>query len=207
MPRRVARSAPISVGNSWSKVRPTQSVKRWAFRPMGQSLRRRRALRPRRHVGLPGRTIGSALGCRCHSQLPDKISQLGSYGGGNHFGECEVVQVLDNPRARAVADVFGLQDGRVAFLSHCGSRGIGHTLAMGQFRALQHKFAEWDIPLPGTIANWSMHPWVLPKPTRTWTTWLWAPLCDAQSSVDQCFGSGCFLPKCSRYQEPVGLLH
>ncbi len=81
--------------------------------------------------------------------FPDKISQLGSYGGGNHFGECEVVQVLDNPRARAVADVFGLQDGRVAFLSHCGSRGIGHTLAMGQFRALQHKFAEWDIPLPG----------------------------------------------------------
>ena len=26
---------------------------------------------------------------------------------------------------------------------------MGHNLAMGQFKALQTKFAEWDIPLPG----------------------------------------------------------
>ncbi|MGE0609887.1 MAG: RtcB family protein [Pirellulales bacterium] len=79
----------------------------------------------------------------------NKVSQLGSYGGGNHFGECEVVQVADNGRARDAADVFGLRDGCVAFLSHCGSRGIGHNLAMGQFGSLQRKFATWDIPLPG----------------------------------------------------------
>ncbi|MFV2070203.1 MAG: RtcB family protein, partial [Pirellulales bacterium] len=79
----------------------------------------------------------------------DKMSQLGSYGGGNHFGECEVVQVEQNDRARQTADVFGLRDGQVAFLSHCGSRGIGHQLAMGQFKALQKKFGQWNIPLPG----------------------------------------------------------
>ena len=83
------------------------------------------------------------------SSFLEKISQLGSYGGGNHFGECEVVRVLDNDRARQTADVFGLLDGRVGFLSHCGSRGFGHALASGQFRALQNKFATWDIPLPG----------------------------------------------------------
>ena len=33
----------------------------------------------------------------------EKVQQLGSYGGGNHFGECEVVHVEDNDRARAVA--------------------------------------------------------------------------------------------------------
>ncbi len=85
-------------------------------------------------------------------QLPnfdEKLRQLGSYGGGNHFGECEIVQVADNPRARHVADVFGLHDGQVAFLSHCGSRGLGHNLASGQFRTLQAKFASWSIPLPG----------------------------------------------------------
>jgi tRNA-splicing ligase RtcB len=38
----------------------------------------------------------------------------------------------------------------VAFLSHCGSRGIGHLLAAGQFKALQRKFSDWDIPLPGS---------------------------------------------------------
>jgi tRNA-splicing ligase RtcB (3'-phosphate/5'-hydroxy nucleic acid ligase) len=83
------------------------------------------------------------------SNFVEKIAQLGSYGGGNHFGECEVVRVLDNDRARRAAEVFGLRDGCVGFLSHCGSRGFGHALASGQFRALQKKFAAWNIPLPG----------------------------------------------------------
>lgn len=83
-------------------------------------------------------------------RFEDKMTQLGSYGGGNHFGECEVVQVGDNDRAREVAEVFGLQDEHVAFLSHCGSRGFGHNLAVGQFKALQGKFATWGIPLPGS---------------------------------------------------------
>jgi tRNA-splicing ligase RtcB len=98
-----------------------------------------------------------ALGARLQRHLDqgffrnfaDKVSQLGSYGGGNHFGECEVVHVNDNDRARQAADVFGMKDGCVAFLSHCGSRGIGHNLATGQFKSLQNKFAQWDIPLPG----------------------------------------------------------
>ncbi|MCA9283948.1 MAG: RtcB family protein [Phycisphaerales bacterium] len=78
-----------------------------------------------------------------------KIGQLGSYGGGNHFGECEIVQVADTDRARRAAEVFGLRDGQVAFLSHCGSRGWGALLADGQFKAMNKKFADWGIPLPG----------------------------------------------------------
>ncbi len=91
----------------------------------------------------------------CHlatGSLPkfaEKITQLGSYGGGNHFGECEVVQIIDSPRTREIARVFGLIDGRVAFLSHCGSRGLGYNLASNQFRSLQRKFEAWGIPLPG----------------------------------------------------------
>jgi tRNA-splicing ligase RtcB len=94
----------------------------------------------------------------------DKIRQLGSYGGGNHFGECEVVELINRtepprsaepsvsvagPRARSIADVFGLKDNCVAFLSHCGSRGLGHNLAAGQFRVLKDQFIKWDIPMPG----------------------------------------------------------
>lgn len=60
-----------------------------------------------------------------------------------------MVQIADNPRAREVAGTFGLRDGGVAFLSHCGSRGLGYNLASGQFRALQEKFDTWSIPLPG----------------------------------------------------------
>lgn len=82
-------------------------------------------------------------------RFADKMTQLGSYGGGNHFGECEAVEIANNERARQTAQIFGLRDGGLAFLSHCGSRGFGHNLAMGQFRALQEFFATWGLPLPG----------------------------------------------------------
>lgn len=107
------------------------------------------------HVGHDETADALAMRLEQHLELPefsrfaDKMSQLGSYGGGNHFGECEVVDILDNDRARQTAEVFGLKQGHVAFLSHCGSRGIGHALATHQFRALQHKFERWGIPLPG----------------------------------------------------------
>ncbi len=83
------------------------------------------------------------------SNLESKVQQLGSYGGGNHFGECEVVELLGSEQARHASEVFGLKDGCVAFLSHCGSRGFGYQLAHGQFKALQAKFAAWGLPLPG----------------------------------------------------------
>lgn len=79
----------------------------------------------------------------------NKMNQLGSYGGGNHFGECEVVHVGDSDQARATAQAFGLKDKHVAFLSHCGSRGWGAWLANQQFKALQAQFETWGIPLPG----------------------------------------------------------
>ena len=34
--------------------------------------------------------------------FPAKIAQLGSYGGGNHFGECEVVHYVASTDGRAV---------------------------------------------------------------------------------------------------------
>ena len=78
----------------------------------------------------------------------DKMQQLGSYGGGNHFGECEVVHVSDRPSVQKAAAVFGLRDKHVAFLSHCGSRGFGNLLAQGQFRDLEAKFRAWSTPFP-----------------------------------------------------------
>ncbi len=83
------------------------------------------------------------------AKFGDKVSQLGSYGGGNHFGECNIVRTNDDDKARRAASEFGLIDGHLSFLSHCGSRGFGHSLASGQFRALQGKFGQWNIPFPG----------------------------------------------------------
>lgn len=82
------------------------------------------------------------------TRFPKKIEQLGSYGGGNHFGEAEAVSIGDSPEARKAAEVFGLMDGHLAFLSHCGSRGLGHDLASGQFKALEKHFESWGVPYP-----------------------------------------------------------
>jgi len=78
--------------------------------------------------GFLPRTVSGISRTRC--------SSLGSYGGGNHFGECEVVHLSDRPSVQEAAETFGLRDKHVAFLSHCGSRGFGNLLAQGQFRDL-----------------------------------------------------------------------
>ena len=78
-----------------------------------------------------------------------QASQLGSYGGGNHFGECEVVSLSEDPALRATGEAFGLKDGKVAFLSHCGSRGLGHTLASHQFSNLKARFKKIGLAFPG----------------------------------------------------------
>ena len=77
-----------------------------------------------------------------------KCKQLGSYGGGNHFGECQIVRVREESQARSIAQQFGLRDRCVAFLSHCGSRGLGHALATHQFRTLQKGFRKRGRAFP-----------------------------------------------------------
>ncbi len=83
----------------------------------------------------------------------DKLMQLGSYGGGNHFGECEIVHIVDKEKNRETADTFGLIDGNVAFLSHCGSRGFGNVIATNQFKLMRKHFEQNKIPFPANDAH------------------------------------------------------
>lgn len=83
------------------------------------------------------------------AKMAEKLSQLGSYGSGNHFGECESVRLNSSESALKTAKVFGLKEGRVTFLSHCGSRGFGYALANNQFKLLQERFRKWNLPFPG----------------------------------------------------------
>jgi tRNA-splicing ligase RtcB len=106
-----------------------------------------------RHFGNDGtsQSLGKRLelveGSWGSDVLESKIQQLGSYGGGNHFGEANTVRVTRGEEA--IAKSFGLSDGKIAFLSHCGSRGFGYLLAQQQFKTLQGKFAASGIPFPG----------------------------------------------------------
>jgi len=61
-------------------------------------------------------------------------AQVGSLGSGNHF--LEVQRVTDIYR-EGVADDFGLTEGQVVVLIHCGSRGLGHQICTDYLREIE----------------------------------------------------------------------
>ncbi len=85
---------------------------------------------------------------------PDAISerallrgggQLGSLGAGNHFLEIQVVdRILDPPAAAA----FGLAEGMVTVMIHCGSRGLGHQTCTDHLRRMGSAMARHGIQVP-----------------------------------------------------------
>jgi tRNA-splicing ligase RtcB len=73
------------------------------------------------------------------------MHQLGSLGSGNHFLEVQVVDtVLDSVAAR----VFGLEDGMVVVMIHCGSRGLGHQTCTDQLRLMGTAMHRYGIDVP-----------------------------------------------------------
>lgn len=71
--------------------------------------------------------------------------QLGSLGAGNHFLE---VQVVDAVHDGAAADAFGLAEGMVVVMIHCGSRGLGHQTCTDQLRLMDEAMHRHGIDVP-----------------------------------------------------------
>jgi len=85
---------------------------------------------------------------------PDKVSndakrrgmpQAGTLGGGNHFLEVQRVQQLYDQKT---ADAYGLTEGKIAVMLHCGSRGFGHQIATDYLRILDKAVKKYGINLP-----------------------------------------------------------
>ncbi|WP_174590164.1 RtcB family protein [Methanocella conradii] len=84
---------------------------------------------------------------------PSKISkkardrgrpQLGTLGSGNHFLEVQYVErVYDD----AVAKAFGLWEGQVTVMVHCGSRGAGHQICTDHLKVLEKAYVKYGIKL------------------------------------------------------------
>jgi tRNA-splicing ligase RtcB len=71
--------------------------------------------------------------------------QLGSLGAGNHFLEVQVVDQVVDP---AAASVFGLVEGMVVVMLHCGSRGLGHQTCTDQLRLMGPAMDRHGITVP-----------------------------------------------------------
>jgi len=71
--------------------------------------------------------------------------QLGSLGAGNHFFE---VQVVDEVVDQAAAEAFGLAEGMICVMIHCGSRGLGHQTCQDQLKLMGPAMARHGIEVP-----------------------------------------------------------
>ncbi len=72
-------------------------------------------------------------------------NQLGTLGSGNHFIE---IQVVDRIFDLAVARRFGLQEGQITLMVHCGSRGLGHQVCDDQIRIMLNAMKRYGIAVP-----------------------------------------------------------
>ena len=71
--------------------------------------------------------------------------QLGTLGSGNHFLEVEIVdRIYDADTARA----FGLYEGQVTVMLHCGSRGLGYQVCDDFLAMMNRHVQKLGIDLP-----------------------------------------------------------
>ena len=71
--------------------------------------------------------------------------EMGTLGSGNHYLEVqEVTAVYD----AAAAKVFGLAQGDIVLMIHCGSRGLGHQIGTEYLKQMAITAASYGIQLP-----------------------------------------------------------
>jgi tRNA-splicing ligase RtcB len=68
--------------------------------------------------------------------------QLGTLGSGNHFLE---VQVVDEIFDHARATTFGIREGCLTAMIHCGSRGLGHQVCTDHVRIMLNALKKFGI--------------------------------------------------------------
>lgn len=73
------------------------------------------------------------------------LPQLGTLGSGNHFIEVDLIdQVFDE----STAEIFGLRQGNIAVMVHCGSRGLGHQVCTDTVQNFQKTIHKYNIKIP-----------------------------------------------------------
>ena len=73
------------------------------------------------------------------------LDQVGTLGSGNHFLEVQVVEEIFDPTAAAA---FGLREGQITIMVHCGSRGFGYQVCDDYLALMGQASAKYHITLP-----------------------------------------------------------
>jgi len=72
-------------------------------------------------------------------------AQLSTLGAGNHFLEVQYVEKVFDEEA---ASAFGLKEGAITIMIHCGSRGLGHQVCSDYLRKMEDAYPDIMRSLP-----------------------------------------------------------
>lgn len=73
------------------------------------------------------------------------IPQCGTLGSGNHFLEIQAAREILDVEA---AETFGIAEGQICMMIHCGSRGLGHQVCTDHLKTLESSTKKYQIDLP-----------------------------------------------------------
>lgn len=73
------------------------------------------------------------------------IPQCGTLGSGNHFLEIQRADVIFDVET---AQLYGLNEGQICVMIHCGSRGLGHQVCTDHLKILEEAVDRYGISLP-----------------------------------------------------------
>ncbi|HEX8011102.1 MAG TPA: RtcB family protein [Casimicrobiaceae bacterium] len=71
--------------------------------------------------------------------------EMGTLGSGNHYLEVQEVTAVSDAR---IAEAFGLKQGDVVVMIHCGSRGLGHQIGTEFLKRMAIAAVQYGLALP-----------------------------------------------------------
>lgn len=74
-----------------------------------------------------------------------QLEEMGTLGAGNHYLEVQKIEKIYDEEA---AEAFGLKEGEVTVLIHCGSRGLGHQVATDYLDKMPQAAKKHGISIP-----------------------------------------------------------
>ncbi len=97
-----------------------------------------------RHIQDGGNFPGADISV-LSNKARNRMHQLGTLGGGNHFIELNRVAEIYEPET---AEKFGLEKNQLVIQIHSGSRGFGHQVCVDYSNRMKTKAGEMGIDLP-----------------------------------------------------------
>jgi len=92
-----------------------------------------------------GQMLHAKPGCVSERAKHRQRDEMGTLGSGNHYLEVQEVTAVYDAK---IAGVFGLAQGDIVVMIHCGSRGLGHQIGTDYLKRMAIAAAGYGIALP-----------------------------------------------------------